>query len=146
MLQIRGISEGKLDKIIEAAQKLTDCGFKTGLHYKEKRARLVKITTGSSVLDGLLGGGIESQAITEIFGEYRTGKTQLCHTLCVTAQLGTKQGGGQGKVIYIDTEQTFRPERIKSIAERYDLDPDQTLDNILVAEAWTTDRLQDLLT
>ena len=63
-------------------------------------------------------------AITEVFGEFRCGKTQLSHTLSVTAQLPRKQGGGEGKVLFIDTENTFRPERIKSIAKRYDLDPD----------------------
>jgi len=68
---------------------------------------LTRITTGSKKLDDLLGGGIESMAITEIFGEFRTGKTQLCHTLCVTAQLPRSQCGGNGKVAYIDTESTL---------------------------------------
>jgi meiotic recombination protein DMC1 len=75
----------------------------------------------------LLNGGIESQGITEAFGEFRTGKTQLSHTLCVTAQLPKNQGGGQGKVLYIDTENTFRPERIKQIAARYQLDAEEVL-------------------
>jgi RecA/RadA recombinase len=66
-----------------------------------------KVSTGSKALDELLGGGIESQSITEIFGEFRTGKTQLCHTLCVTAQLPKDQGGLEGKVILIDTEGTL---------------------------------------
>lgn len=84
-------------------------------------------------------------SITEAFGEFRTGKSQLAMTLCVTAQLPRSQGGGQGKVLYIDTENTFRPERIKSVAKRYDLDPEEVLNNIMVGRAFTVDSLQTLL-
>ena len=73
---------------------------------------------GSSDLDQLLGGGIETGSITEIFGEFRTGKTQLCHTLCVTSQMPIDQGGAEGRVIYVDTEGTFRPQKLVAIAER----------------------------
>jgi meiotic recombination protein DMC1 len=72
-----------------------------------KRERLRRISTGSKNLDKLLQGGVESMAITEVFGEFRTGKTQLSHTLCVTAQLPREVGGGGGKVCYIDTENTL---------------------------------------
>ena len=85
-------------------------------------------------------------SITEAFGEFRTGKSQMAMTLCVTAQLPRAQGGGQGKVLYIDTENTFRPERIKSIAKRYELDPEEVLDNIMVGRAFTVDALSNLLT
>ena len=85
-------------------------------------------------------------SITEAFGEFRTGKTQLSHTLAVTAQLPRAQGGGQGKVLFIDTENTFRPERIKSISERYNLDPEQVLQNIMVGRAFTVDAMISLLT
>ena len=67
----------------------------------------------------LLADGIETGSITEIFGEFRTGKTQLCHQLCVTCQLPLDQGGGEGKALYVDTEGTFRPQRLLAIAERY---------------------------
>jgi meiotic recombination protein DMC1 len=110
-----------------------------------KREKIRRITTGSKNLDTLLQGGIESMSITEAFGEFRTGKTQLSHTLCVTAQMSSEVGGGQGKVAFIDTENTFRPERIKAIAERYNLDPLETLDNIIVARAYTVDHLNQLL-
>jgi meiotic recombination protein DMC1 len=110
-----------------------------------KREKIRRITTGSKNLDTLLQGGIESMSITEVFGEFRTGKTQLSHTLCVTAQMSSDVGGGQGKVAFIDTENTFRPERIKAIAERYNLDPIETLDNIIVARAYTVDHLNQLL-
>lgn len=92
-----------------------------------------------------LEGGIESQGITEAFGEFRTGKTQLSHTLCVTAQLPKSSGGGEGKVLYIDTENTFRPERIKQIAQRYSLDPEQVLNNIMVGRAFTVDAVGNLI-
>jgi meiotic recombination protein DMC1 len=82
-------------------------GFITGVEMLAKRKEVIKITTGSTALDELLGGGIETMSITEAFGEFRTGKTQLCHTLCVTAQLPRDKNGGNGKVAYIDTEGTL---------------------------------------
>lgn len=110
-----------------------------------KREKIRRITTGSKKLDALLQGGVESMSITEVFGEFRTGKTQLSHTLCVAAQMSSEVGGGDGKVAFIDTENTFRPERIKSIAERFGMDPEQVLDNIIVARAYTVDHLNQLL-
>ena len=98
-------------QIREAARKL-DCRgnqFKSGLEVKEKRRSVIQVTTGSNELNKILGGGIETASITELFGEFRTGKTQLAHTLCVTSQLAFDMGGGQGKVIYLDTEGNFRP-------------------------------------
>jgi DNA repair protein RAD51 len=80
---------------------------------------MLKLTTGSTELDKILGGGMETGSMTELFGEFRTGKTQLCHTLAVTCQLPMDQGGGEGKALYIDTEGTFRPERLAEIATRY---------------------------
>jgi RecA/RadA recombinase len=82
---------------------------------------MVRLQTGSKALDALLQGGMETGSLTELFGEFRTGKTQLCHTLCVTAQLPLDQGGGEGKALYIDTEGTFRPERLQAIAARFGL-------------------------
>lgn len=142
---IKGLSEAKVDKIIDAARKLTDAGFITGTTCLEQRSHVVKITTGSTALDQLLGGGVESRSITEAFGEFRTGKTQIAHTLCVTCQLPASMGGGNGKAIYVDTEGTFRPERIKPIAERFGLDSGAILDNILVARAYTHEHQAHLL-
>ena len=79
---------------------------------------LFQVTTGSKELDKLLQGGIETGSITELFGEFRTGKSQLCHTLAVTCQLPIDMGGAEGKCLYIDTEGTFRPERLLATAER----------------------------
>lgn len=78
-------------------------------------------------------------------GEFRCGKTQLSHTLCVTAQLPLELGGGNGRVAFIDTENTFRPERVADISDRFDLNSDDVLDNILVARAYTTEHQTELL-
>ena len=100
---------------------------------------MVRITTGSKEFDRMLAGGIETGSITELFGEFRTGKSQLCMTLAVTAQLPVDLGGGEGKCLYIDTEGTFRPERLLAISERYGLSGKDVLDNVAVARAFSTD-------
>ncbi|XP_063251975.1 meiotic recombination protein DMC1/LIM15 homolog isoform X5 [Prinia subflava] len=107
LCNVKGLSEAKVDKIKEAANKLVEPGFLTAFEYSEKRKMVFRISTGSQEFDKLLGGGIESMAITEAFGEFRTGKTQLSHTLCVTAQLPGPNGYTGGKIIFIDTENTF---------------------------------------
>ena len=103
------------------------------------------VTTGASKLDELLGGGFESGSLTEIYGEFRTGKTQLCHTLAVTCQLPLDQGGAEGKAMYIDTEGTFRPQRLIAIAERFGMDPNAVLDNVAYAKAHNTEHQSELL-
>lgn len=142
---IKGFSEAKVQKLKEVAQKMDGFGFATGTAMLEKRNKCVKITTGSEALDTLLGGGIESGSITEVFGEFRCGKTQLCHTLCVTAQLPANLKGANGKVAYIDTEGTFRAERILQIAQRFGYDGNNILDNIIVARAYTHETQIQLL-
>ena len=105
----------------------------------KRRQNLLRLTTGSNDLDTLLGGGIESQQICEVYGEFRSGKSQLCHTLAVTGQhpkINGKVQQEQYKVVYIDTESTFRPERITQIAKRFGADPQQTLNNIIVARVF----------
>ncbi|KAJ1912980.1 Meiotic recombination protein dmc1, partial [Tieghemiomyces parasiticus] len=144
--RIKGFSEAKVDKLKEAANKLLDSGFITGLEYAVRRQRVVKLSTGAVELDKLLGGGIQTMAITEAFGEFRTGKTQIAHTLCVTCQLPVNMGGGHGKAAFIDTEGTFRPDRIKAIAERYELDPDLVLDNLIYARAFNSEHQMELIT
>ncbi|KAI0523310.1 hypothetical protein KFK09_005705 [Dendrobium nobile] len=104
---IKGLSEAKVDKICEAAEKVVNTGYMTGSDLMLRRKAVIKITTGSQALDELLGGGIETLAITEAFGEFRSGKTQLAHTLCVSTQLPINLHGGNGKVAYIDTEGTL---------------------------------------
>ncbi|XP_019902380.1 meiotic recombination protein DMC1/LIM15 homolog isoform X2 [Esox lucius] len=145
LCNIKGLSEAKVDKIKEAAGKMLTNGFLTAFEYSAKRKQVFRITTGSLEFDKLLGGGMESMAITEAFGEFRTGKTQLSHTLCVTAQLPGEDGYTGGKVIFIDTENTFRPDRLKDIAERFNVDHDAVLDNVLYARAYTSEHQMELL-
>ncbi|XP_020258865.1 meiotic recombination protein DMC1 homolog [Asparagus officinalis] len=142
---IKGLSEAKVDKICEAAEKIVSSGYITGSDLMLKRKAVIKITTGSNALDELLGGGIETLQITEAFGEFRSGKTQLAHTLCVSTQLPISMHGGNGKVAYIDTEGTFRPERIVPIAERFGMDANAVLDNIIYARAYTYEHQYNLL-
>lgn len=142
---IKGLSEAKVDKIKEVCKSLCDSGFVTAYEVSERRKNIFKVSTGSKELDKLLGGGIESMAITEAFGEFRTGKTQLSHTLCVLTQLPGSNGYSGGKVIFIDTENTFRPDRLRSIADRYNLDHTAMLDNVLYARAYTSEHQLELL-
>ncbi len=88
LILIKGISEAKADKIQNEAAKLVPMGFTTATEFHQRRSEIIQLTTGSKELDKLLGGGIETGSITEMFGEFRTGKTQLCHTLAVTCQVG----------------------------------------------------------
>ena len=140
-----GIGESSAIKVINAARDSLQMGFMTGLEVLEKRKALQKITTGSNALNELLGGGIETQAITEVFGEFGCGKTQICHQLAVSAQLPIDKGGLEKTVFYLDTENTFRPERIIQMAEGLDLDTEKILGNIVVARAYNSDH-QMLLT
>lgn len=141
---IKGFSEAKVDKLKEVALKIYNPGFITALEVVAKRRLVFKLSTGSGDLDALLGGGIESQALTEIFGEFRTGKTQLAHTLCVTTQLPRGAYPG-GKVMYLDTEQTFRPDRLRGIAQRFGVDEEAMLDNVLYARAFTSEHQTEIL-
>jgi meiotic recombination protein DMC1 len=118
----------------------------TAVDLLQKRKSVVKVTTGSDSLDSILSGGIESGSITEVFGEFRTGKSQLAHTLCVTSQLPKDHRGGNGKVAFIDTDGTFRPERIVPIAERFGIDPMMTLENIVYARAFSHEQQDALVT
>ncbi|WWC92357.1 DNA repair protein RAD51 [Kwoniella dendrophila CBS 6074] len=142
---IKGISEQKADKILTEACKMVPMGFTTATEIHSRRSELVHITTGSTGLDTILGGGIETGAITELYGEFRTGKSQICHTLAVTCQLPVSMGGGEGKCLYIDTEGTFRPVRMLAVAERFGLNGEEVLDNIAYARAYNADHQLQLL-
>jgi DNA repair protein RAD51 len=145
LLAVKGISEAKALKMMAEATKLIPLGFTTATEYHKQRAEIIHLTTGSKELDKLLGGGIETGSITEMFGEFRTGKTQLAHTLCVTCQLSLEHGGGEGKALYIDTEGTFRPQRLVAIAEKFGLNPTDVLDNVAYARAYNSDHQTKLL-
>src|ERR1700712_1019950 len=127
------------------ASKLVPMGFTTATEMHQRRSELISITTGSKQLDTLLAGGIETGSVTEIFGEFRTGKSQICHTLAVTCQLPIDMGGGEGKCLYIDTEGTFRPVRLLAVANRYGLNGEEVLDNVAYARAYNSDHQLQLL-
>jgi len=134
------IGEPTAAKIIQAARKKADIGsFETGAALLERRARIGYVTTSSKSFDDLMGGkGFESQAITELFGEFGSGKTQIAHQMCVNVQRSKELGGLDAHVFYIDTENTFRPDRIKQMAEGFDLDPNEILERIHVARAYNS--------
>ena len=139
LMEDTGIGEKTAIKLIKAAQDIERMGFVSADEVWEKRRTLRRITTGSYTLDDLLGGGIETHAVTELFGEYRTGKTQLAHQLCVNVQLDYEEGGLKGSALYIDTEGTFRPERIIQMANAKNLDYQEILKNIIVGRAYNSD-------
>jgi len=141
-----GISPAVARKAIQAAREMLDLGFQDGLEYAQKRSNVSYITTGSKSFDELLGGrGIESRAITEAFGAYGSGKTQLGLTLAVRTQLPVEQGGANGKAVFIDTEGTFRPARIKQISDALGANSEKVLKNIFVARAFNSDHQMLLL-
>jgi DNA repair protein RadA len=115
---------------------IIDKSFVTATSLYNKRKD--RISTGSKSFDDLLGGGMETRAVTELYGEFGTGKTQLCHTLCIMVQQPASGGGLAAKAIYVDTENTFRPERIVSIAEARALDSRKALENVIVAKAYNS--------
>ena len=129
----------------ELVKTMVPMDFKSAADALEDRKTLVTLTTGAVELDKLLEGGIETGSITEVFGEFRTGKTQLCHTLCVTCQMAVTEGGAEGKAIYIDTEGTFRPARLQAIADRFGLDPNVALENVAYARAHNSEHQLELL-
>jgi len=132
-------------KIIKAARDLCGPDFKTGYELYEQRLKLKRITTGSENLNDLLGGGIETASVTEVYGAYRSGKTQIAHQLSVNIQLSPENGGLNEDeadppfAVYIDTENTFRPERIAQMAESHGLDPEVILGRVLCAKAYNSD-------
>ena len=133
------VGEGTAEKIIESARNSVQMGFETAENVYEKRKQIGKITTGSKNLDNLLGGGIETGAITEAHGAFGSSKSQLAFQLAVNVQLPKEKGGLEGTAIFIDTENTFRPERITQMAKALNLDPHKVLKNIFVGRAYNSD-------
>lgn len=130
-----GLGEKTVDKLIKLSLEKIEAGFKSAEDVWETRKQAHMITTGSQDLDELIGGGIEPGCIVEFFGEFRTGKTQIAHQLCVNVQLPIEQGGLNGNALYIDSENTFRPKRIIQMSEYLNLDYRQVLKNITYGKA-----------
>lgn len=139
LVENAGIGEDTAVQIQQRAREILGLDFMTALELYDKRQNAKRITTGSKNLDQLLGGGIETQAMTEFVGEFGTGKSQICMQLCVTSQQPPEQGGLGGKVLFLDTEGTFAPQRIHSIAVARGLDPKKVLENIIYARCYNSD-------
>lgn len=139
LVSVADLGLATASKIVQEARKIANRdNFKTGKELLEKRSEVGRITSGSKILDELLGGGFETQSIIELFGEFGSAKTQIAHQLCVTVQLSKEQGGLEGHAFFIDTENTFRPERIMQMAEALELDTEKVLENIHVARAYNS--------
>ncbi len=139
LAEVAGIGEGTAIKVINFARDALDMGFETGDKVLERRKFIGRITTGSKELDILIGGGVETQAITEAYGKFGSGKSQLAFQLSINAQLPVEQGGLGGAVLFVDSENTFRPERIAQMAKARGFDPDAILKNIHVARSQNSD-------
>ncbi|CAI9832151.1 DNA repair and recombination protein RadA [Nitrosopumilaceae archaeon] len=142
--EITGMDKDMAEKTVNKARKhLVEGGqlakdFVSAAEIYKHRQSIGKITTGTNCLDTLFDGGLETQALTEVYGEFGCGKTQFAHTMSVMVQKPKEEGGLAGSVLYIDTENTFRPERIVSIAKAHGMDPERVLDRIIVARAYNS--------
>lgn len=130
-----GVTEAAARKMIQASRSMMDMGFQSGEDLLSKREKVIKIKTGSQNFDTMLAGGFETGVITECYGQYGSSKTQIAHILCVSIQAQEEDA----VAVYIDTENTFRPERIIQIAKGFGLDPKKVLHNIKVARAFNSD-------
>ena len=140
-----GVSEKKAFQIIQAARSSIGISFVRADELFKMRQSVLRLSTGSKALDKLVDGGLETQTITEFYGEYGSGKSQICHQLCVNVQLPPERGGLNGAALYVDSENTFRLERIVQMAKHLGLDPEQVAKNIIYAEAYTSDHQMFLL-
>ncbi len=140
------VGESTAAKIIAGAREAADIGgFETGDQILERRKHVGKVNTGSKSFNDLLGGGMETQSMVELYGEFGSGKTQVAHQLAVNIQLPREMGGLNGSAIIIDTENTFRPERIEQMVRGLPPSPDgsawdpaEFLKNINVARAYNS--------
>jgi DNA repair protein RadA len=138
-LELAGVGEKRAMEVIQEARSSFGVSFIRADELLKMRQNVLRLTTGSKALDELIGGGLETQTITEFYGEYGSGKSQMCHQLCVNVQLPPERGGLDGGALYIDTENTFRTERIIHMAQHIGLDPEKVIKNIMFAEAYTSD-------
>ena len=149
LVETAGVSEAVARKMINAARDALEMGFESADNLLKKREKITKISTSCKAFDELMGGGFETGAITECFGQYGSSKTQIAHQLAVNVQ----SYGEDAVAVYIDTENTFRPERIKQFADGSGLDPMKVMKNIKVAKAYNSDhqmllaeKVEDLIT
>ncbi len=139
LASILEIGKATAGKIINNVRQMLEMGYISADKVLEQRKKIGKISTGSKALDELLGGGVETQAITETYGQFGSGKSQIGFQLSINVQLPPEKGGLNGNCLFIDTEATFRPERLKQIAEAMGVDPEKALKKIFVARAYNSD-------
>jgi len=144
-LEPAGIGEKKALDVIRAARSTLSLTFIRADELLKMRQSVLRLTSGSKAIDEILGGGLETQTITEFYGEYGSGKSQFCHQMCVNVQLPTERGGLNGGALYVDTENTFRTERIIQMAQHLGLNPEEVVKKIVFAEAYTSDHQMFLL-
>lgn len=142
--EISGVGLEAAKKAVQAAKESTTINYETGEAVLERRKGVGKISTGSKELNELIGGGVETESITETYGRFASGKSQVGFQLIVNVHLAKEKGGLGGSALVIDTEGTFRPERIEQIAKDAGLDPKQVLEETIVIRATTTE--QQILT
>lgn len=143
--EIADIGVETAKRTIAAARDSLEMGYESADKILERRKSVGRITTGSKELDALIGGGVETMAITECYGKFSSSKTQIGFQLSVNAQKPPEQGGLGGSVLFVDTESTFRPERIAQLAEAQGMDPAAVLSNIYVAHAVNSDHQMVLI-
>ena len=140
-----GVSEKKAFAVIDAARSNMGVSFIRADELLKMRQNVSRLSTGSKALDKMVDGGLETQTISEFYGEYGSGKSQICHQLCVNVQLPIERGGLNGSALYVDTENTFRLERIVQMSKHVGLDPNEVVKKIIYAEAYTSDHQMFLL-
>ena len=126
-------------KVVKSARQTIQSDFITAKQLWERREKILRLTFGAGNLNKLLGGGLESQAITEFIGEFGTGKSQICMQLSITAQLSHAQGGLESKVLFIDTEGTFAPQRVVQMAQAIQVDPEKILEGIIYGRVYNSE-------
>ncbi len=134
-----GLENSVALKISRAARATIQTDFITAKQLYERRQNLQRLSFASNNLNKLLGGGLETQAITEFVGEFGAGKSQICMKLSVNTQLPEKDGGLDGKVLFIDTEGTFSPQRIYQMTQAMGYEPEKVLDGIIYSRVYNSD-------
>lgn len=133
------ITDATAIKIISGARKMVDLGdSRTALEMLEEDKNIPKLSTGVKELDMAMQGGLTPGLITQIYAEGGLGKTQWAKTIATIATRPVEEGGLDTDVLYIDTEGTFRPNRVKQIAEARGFDVGKTLSRIHTWTARTT--------
>ena len=140
---IDGLGDKTAKKLIWNARNAL--GMTDFIQAKDIDENVEFITTGSSELNKILGGGFQTGKLTEVYGPFKSGKTALGHTISVTSQLPVKKNGLNTSVAYIDTENTFSKEKIKRIARRFGLNPNETLSRIFHARIYSSDHQSQMI-